>query len=64
MAANLNPSEEALYPEVLALLKTMVEASAKETPVNERELKLKQMALDEPHIDVKALETIAAPTLF
>jgi pimeloyl-ACP methyl ester carboxylesterase len=63
MAANLNPTEEALYSEVLALLKTMVDAAAKEIPVNKRELKLKQMALEEPHIDLKALETIAAPTL-
>lgn len=63
MAANLNPSEEALYPEVVALLKNMVEAAGKETPVNTRELKLKQMALVEPHIDVNALETITAPTL-
>lgn len=63
MAANLNPSEEALYPEVVALIKNMVEMAEKESPVNKRELKLKQMALDEPHIDVKALETIAAPTL-
>jgi pimeloyl-ACP methyl ester carboxylesterase len=63
MAANLNPTDEALYPEVLSLLKTMVEAAAKETPVNKPELKLKQMALDEPHNDLKALEMIAAPTL-
>jgi pimeloyl-ACP methyl ester carboxylesterase len=63
MAANLNPTDEALYPEVLALLRTMVETAAKETTVNKRELKLTQMALDEPHIDLKALETIAAPTL-
>jgi pimeloyl-ACP methyl ester carboxylesterase len=66
MAANLEPSEEALYPEVLALIKSMVDsmpAAAKETPQGKRELKVTQMMLDEPHIDTKALEAITAPTL-
>ena len=66
MAANLNPSEEAFYPEVFALAKSMMDsmpAAAKETPQGKRELKVTQMALDEPHIDAKALEAITAPTL-
>ena len=36
---------------------------AKETLAGKREIKLLQMALAEPHIDPKALETISVPTL-
>src|SRR5436309_12630601 len=46
MAANLNPGEEASYPEVLAATKSMMDsmlASAKETPESRRELKVTQM---------------------
>ena len=66
MAANLNPSEEAFSPEVLALVKSMMDSlppAAKETPQGKRELKVTQMMFDEPHIDAKALEAITAPTL-
>ncbi len=66
MAANLNPSEEAIYPEVMAFAKSMVDSmppAAKETPQGKRELKVMQMMFDEPHIDPKALEVISAPTL-
>jgi len=66
MSANLNPSEEAVYPEVIALFKSMMDSippAAKETPEGKRELKVTQMAFDEPHIDPKTLEAIAAPTL-
>lgn len=66
MAANLNPSEDALYPEFLALVKSMMDATppaAKETPQGKRQLKVTQMMFDEPHIDAKALEAITAPTL-
>jgi len=66
MAANLNPSEEAFSPEVLAMSKSMlgpVEAAAKETPHGKRELKVLQMVFDEPHINAKALEAITAPAL-
>lgn len=66
MAANLNPSEEALYPEVLAMIKSLIDAvpaSARETAQGKRELKVTEMMFDEPHIDVKALEAITAPTL-
>jgi len=65
-AANLNPTEDAFAPEVLALIKSMVDSvppAAKETPQGKRDLKVTQMMLDEPHIDVKALEAITAPTL-
>ena len=65
-AANLNPTGEALSPDVLALIKSMVDSvppAARETPQGKRDLKVTQMMLDEPHIDAKALEAITAPTL-
>jgi pimeloyl-ACP methyl ester carboxylesterase len=43
MAANLNPSEQASYPEVIGLVKSMMEAipaDARQTPHRRRELKL------------------------
>lgn len=64
MAANLYP--EAIYPEVIAFAKSMMDsvpAAARETPQGKRELKVAQMLFDEPHIDAKALEAISAPTL-
>jgi pimeloyl-ACP methyl ester carboxylesterase len=64
MAANLNP--KAIYPEVDALVKSMldsVSAAARETPQGKRELKVTQLMLDEPHIQPQALEAITAPTL-
>jgi pimeloyl-ACP methyl ester carboxylesterase len=66
MAANLNPTGEAFSPEVLALIKSMIDSmqtAAKESPQGKRDLKVMQMVLDEPHIDAKALEAITAPTL-
>ncbi len=66
MAANLNPSDKALHPEAVALIKSMVasmSAAAKSTPQSKRELKVTQMMLEEPNIDPKALEAITAPTL-
>ena len=66
MAANLNPSADAFSPEILALIKTMmaeIPAAARDTPEGKRALKVTGMMLVEPHIDVKALETITAPTL-
>jgi pimeloyl-ACP methyl ester carboxylesterase len=66
MAANLNPTEEAVSPEVLASCKSMMDsipAAAKETPQGKRELKALQMVLEEPHIEPKALEAITVPTL-
>ena len=66
MAANLNPSEDALSPDVIALVKTMISgipAAVKDTPQGRRELKVTAMMLEEPHIELKALEAITAPTL-
>ena len=66
MAANLTPGEGAIYPEVIALVKSMMDsmpAAAKETAEGKRERKVMQMMFDEPHIQPAALEAIAAPTL-
>ena len=66
MAANLNPSKDAFSPAILALMKSMIDAaptSDRDTPQGRRALKVTRMMLDEPHIDVKALEAITAPTL-
>ena len=38
-------------------------ASAKDTPAGRRALKLTKLLFDEPHIELKALEAITAPTL-
>ncbi len=64
MAANLNPSDKAVHPDVLALVKTMLaSAPAQSTAESRREMKVTRMMLDEPHIDPKSLESITAPTL-
>jgi pimeloyl-ACP methyl ester carboxylesterase len=66
MAANLNPTEDAVQPEVIAAVKTMIAntpAAARNTAQGRRELKLTQLLLDEPHIELTALSAIAAPTL-
>jgi len=66
MAANLNPSEAAIYPEVIGLVKSMLEsipAAQRETPQSRRELKVTGMMLEEPNIELRALEAISAPTL-
>ena len=66
MAANLDPGEGAIYPEVDAWVKTVVDSvspAAKETPQGKRELKVTQMMFDEPHIPLQALKAITAPTL-
>lgn len=66
MAANLDPSEQAIYPEVLGMVKSMVDAipaQARQTPQGRRELKVTGMMLEEPHIEPKALAGITAPTL-
>jgi pimeloyl-ACP methyl ester carboxylesterase len=66
MAANLNPSEEAVRPEVITLVKSMlaaIPATERDTPQGRRQIKVTQMLLDEPHIELKALEAINAPTL-
>ena len=66
MAANLNPTTDAVYPEVFDMVHTMlngVPAAERETAAGKRELKVGQLVLDEPHIDAKSLEAITAPTL-
>src|SRR5436190_14082859 len=66
MAANLNPSEDALHPEVIAVIKSMIaaiSAAERETPQSRRQTKVTQLLLDEPYIELKALEAITAPTL-
>ncbi|HEV8397369.1 MAG TPA: alpha/beta hydrolase [Vicinamibacterales bacterium] len=66
MAANLEPSENAVHPEVIAAVKTMIAntpAGAAQTPEGRRGLKLTRLLLEEPHIPVTALEAITAPTL-
>ncbi len=66
MAANLNPSEAALHPEVIDLIKSMLAgmpAAERDTPQGRRQIKVTQLLLEEPHIEVKALEAITAPAL-
>lgn len=66
MAANLNPSDKALHPEAVAFIKAAVSSippEMKATPEGRRQFKVTQMMLDEPNIDPKALESIAAPAL-
>jgi pimeloyl-ACP methyl ester carboxylesterase len=66
MAANLNPTEDAVRPEIIAFVKTMLEgapASLKDSPNVRREMAVTQLLLDEPHINPQALEAITAPTL-
>jgi len=66
MAANLNPTDAALSPEALATIKSMTDAipaDTRDTPQGRRELKVTSMMLNEPNIDLKALEAITAPTL-
>jgi len=58
MAANLNP--DGLHPDTLDLLRS----SADSIPSTQsRALKVARVMLDQPNIDVKALEGIGAPTL-
>ena len=66
MAANLNPSDKALHPDALALIKQMMTAmpaADRDTPRGRRELKVTGMMLEEPNIDLKTLGKITAPTL-
>lgn len=66
MAANLDPGESAIYPEVLNWAKTMfdqVPAAQKDAPQFKRMLKVNDMLTEEPRIAPEALEAITAPTL-
>lgn len=65
MSANLNPTDTALSPEVLGMIKAAV-ADAKSratTPQGRRELETTAMMLEEPNVDLRELAKIAAPTL-
>jgi pimeloyl-ACP methyl ester carboxylesterase len=64
--ANLNPSTNAIYPETVALVNDMlasIPAADRDKPQVKRTTRTTQLMLDEPHIDVWALEAIKAPTL-
>lgn len=66
MAANLDPTTEAVYPETWAMAKSMLDAipaAERATPQGRREIKVTSMMFDEPHIAPSALEAITAPTL-
>lgn len=66
MAANLNPSTDAVYPETWAMARTMIEAipaAEKDTPQGRRAIKVTSMMFEEPNIASSALEAITAPTL-
>jgi len=66
MAANLNPSTDAVYPETWAMARSMIDAipaAVKDTPQGRREIKVTTMMFSEPNIPASALETITAPTL-
>lgn len=65
MAANLNPGEDAFYPEAITLIESVVDEASQgaDTPEGRRALKVASIMLDQPNIDPKALEAITAPTL-
>jgi pimeloyl-ACP methyl ester carboxylesterase len=66
MAANLNPGDQALHPDSLALIRTMLESmppAAGASPQARRERKVVEMMLVEPQIEARSLEAITAPTL-
>jgi len=66
MAANLNPGDDAVYPEIWGWAKSKVDsipAEERATPEGKRALKVTGMMFEEPHISPKALEEITAPTL-
>ncbi len=66
MAANLNPTLEAIYPETEAMAKAMTDnfpADQKDTPEGKRFMKVTGLLLSQPNIDPKSLSKITAPTL-
>jgi len=66
MAANLNPSLEAIYPEFDAMLKQIAGTLTPEalaTPEGAKQAKLINLMANHPNIDPKALGAITAPTL-
>ena len=66
MAANLNPSTDAVYPETWAMARSMLDGippDQKNTPEGRRAIKVTSMMFEEPNIASSALEAITAPTL-
>jgi len=66
MAANLNPTDKAVQPEIIAGVKKMIAempATVRNTPQGRRELRVISIVLEQPNIDPRALEKIIAPTL-
>lgn len=66
MAANLNPSTDAVYPETWAMARSMIDAipaAEKDTSEGRRAIKVTSMMFEEPNIAPSALEAITAPTL-
>ena len=64
LGANLNPTEQAVYPEVLKPIQSMLAempAATRDTLKGRRELKVSGMSLEQPQIDPKTLHLIAAP---
>ena len=64
MAANLQPN--GLHPDFLGVISSMTAAvppADRDTPQGRRELKVTGMMLEEPKIQLTALEAITAPTL-
>ena len=66
MAASLNPTTNAVYPETLAMARATLEAipaTERETRSGRRALKVTSMLFEQPNIDLSALTSITAPTL-
>jgi pimeloyl-ACP methyl ester carboxylesterase len=66
MGANLNPTEEAVRPEIIAFSRSIMDSipiTVWETPQGRRDWKVMQLLFDEPHIDAPTLGAITAPTL-
>lgn len=64
MSANLNPSTDAFSPEIIAFLKSYIDAiPTADTPQGQREWKVASIMLVQPQIDPKALEAITVPAL-
>lgn len=66
MAANLNPTLEAVYPETDAFARASIASipvEARSTPEGKRLFKVASLMSDEPHITPAMLTKITAPTL-
>jgi pimeloyl-ACP methyl ester carboxylesterase len=66
LSANLNPTERALYPEVIKGLHQMLKSmpdSVKSTPEGARQLKVMGMTVNEPNVAPARLGEVAVPSL-